>query len=95
MVDRSAALVRTFVQIVEAEGFDRIGSEPDSEIELGVDRRLAMMNTLLRRLHMRGDCPLPLTVDDADSVKLEWFDIMLQTCGEGGTFFQPRAQGKA
>lgn len=94
MTDRSAVLIRTFVPIMEAEGFNRIGSEPDIEIVLGDDRRLAMMTTLLRRLHMRGPCPLPVAVDDADSVKLEWFDILLQTCAEGGAFFQPRGLGK-
>lgn len=48
------------------------------------------MDTLIRRLHMQtgaGTPALPVTTDDPEDVRLEWFDIVVQTCGDAGVFF--------
>ena len=90
-------IVRTFVPIMERAGFQQIGREPAEAIELDDAEQLALIDTLIRRLHMRtgAEAPaLPIGIEDEPADRREWFGIVVQSCGEAGTFFQRAAQAQ-
>jgi len=96
MTDRVAMIVQTFAPIMERAGFQQVGREPAEEMELGEGQRLAMIDTLIRRLNMRTgpEAPaLPVSIEDEPADRLDWFAIVVQTCGEAGIFFERAAQG--
>ena len=97
MTDTMTMIVRTFVPIMERAGFQQVGREPAEAIELDDEEQLALIDTLIRRLHMRtgGEAPaLPIGIEDEPADRREWFGIVVQSCGEAGVFFQRIAQGE-
>ncbi|MFL0419582.1 hypothetical protein ACH0CP_18645 [Sphingomonas sp. 179-I 2A4 NHS] len=97
MTDRVAMIVRTFTPIMEQAGFRQVGREPADELELDDGERLALIDTLIRRLMMRTgrEAPaLPIGIDDAPADRLEWFGIAVQTCAEAGYYYERAAQAK-
>ncbi|MFA9973134.1 hypothetical protein ABVC88_23350, partial [Xanthomonas euvesicatoria] len=66
MTDRITMIVRTFTPIMEQAGFQQVGREPAEEMELDEAERLALIDTLIRRLMMRTgrDAPaLPISIE--------------------------------
>jgi hypothetical protein len=97
MTDRVAMIVKTFGPIMERAGFQQVGREPAEEMELDDAERLAMIDTLIRRMNMRTgpEAPaLPVSTEDSPADRGEWFAIVVQTCGEAGVFFERAAQGE-
>lgn len=95
MTDRITMIVRTFTPIMEQAGFRQVGREPAEEMELDESERLALIDTLIRRLMMRTgrDAPaLPISIEDAPADRLEWFGIAVQTCAEAGCYYERAAQ---
>ena len=95
MTDRLAMIVRTFTPIMEQAGFQQVGREPAEGMELDDSERLALIDTLIRRLMMRTgqEAPaLPIGIEDAPADRLEWFGIVVQTCAEAGNYYERAAQ---